>query len=62
MATGRQDSAVCHNPSVNVSNMGCDPLSTSKPWLSAIRLPNSTLSLHQYLLVFSVDFCHGFDY
>jgi hypothetical protein len=24
-------SAVCHEPSVNVNNLGCDPLSTSEP-------------------------------
>jgi hypothetical protein len=62
LTIGHQDPAVCHEPSVNVNNLGCDPLSTSKPWFSDIRFPNSTLSLHKYLLVFSVDFCQGFDY
>jgi hypothetical protein len=33
--------------SVNVSSSGCDSSSTSKPWFSAIRFPNSLLSPHQ---------------
>jgi hypothetical protein len=36
--------------SVNVSNLGCDSLSTFKSWFSAIRFPNSILSPQQYFL------------
>jgi hypothetical protein len=32
LTTGWWDPAVCHEPSVNVNNLGCDPLSTSEPW------------------------------
>jgi hypothetical protein len=31
LTTGWWDPAVCHEPSVNVNNLGCDPLSTSEP-------------------------------
>jgi hypothetical protein len=62
LATGWWDPAVCHEPYVNVNNLGCDPLSTSEPWFSVIRFPNSTLSPHKYLPVFSGNFCWGFDY
>jgi hypothetical protein len=62
LMAGQQDPAVYHEPSVNVSNLGCDLLSTPKPWFPDFRFPNSTLSPHKYLLVFSGDFCQGFDY
>jgi hypothetical protein len=62
LTTGWWDPAVCQEPSVDVSNLGCDPLSTSEPWFLAIGFPNSTLSFHKYLPVFSGDFCQGFDY
>jgi hypothetical protein len=29
--TGWRDPAVCHEPSVNINNLGYDPLSTSEP-------------------------------
>jgi hypothetical protein len=54
--------AVCHEPCVNVNNLVCDPLSTSEPWFLATMFPNSTLSPHKYLPVFSGDFCQGFNY
>jgi hypothetical protein len=56
LTTGWWDPAVCHEPSVNVSNLGCDPLLTSEPCFLTIRFPNSTLSPHKYLPVFSDDF------
>jgi hypothetical protein len=31
LTTGWRDPAVCHEPCVNVSNLGGDPLSTSQP-------------------------------
>jgi hypothetical protein len=31
LTTGWWDPAVCHEPYVNVNNLGCDPLSTSGP-------------------------------
>jgi hypothetical protein len=31
LTTGWWDPAVCHEPSVNVNNLGYDPLSTSEP-------------------------------
>jgi hypothetical protein len=31
LTTGWWDPAVCHEPGVNVNNLGCDPLSTSEP-------------------------------
>jgi hypothetical protein len=31
LTTGGWDPAVCHEPYVNVNNLGCDPLSTSEP-------------------------------
>jgi hypothetical protein len=31
--------------SVNISSLGCDSLSTSKPWFSAIKFPSSSLVL-----------------
>jgi hypothetical protein len=31
LTTGWWDPAVCHEPCVNVNNLGCDPLSTSEP-------------------------------
>jgi hypothetical protein len=31
LTTGWWDPAVCHEQSVNVDNLGCDPLSISKP-------------------------------
>jgi hypothetical protein len=61
MTTRWWDPAVCHEPCVNINNLGCDPLSTSEPWFLATRFPNSTLSPHKYLPVFSGDFCQGFD-
>jgi hypothetical protein len=61
LTTGWWDPAVCHEPSVNVNNLGDDPLSTSEPWFLAIRFPNSILSPHKYLPVFSDDFCQ-FNY
>jgi hypothetical protein len=30
LTTSWWDPAVCHEPSVNVNNLGCDPLSTSE--------------------------------
>jgi hypothetical protein len=60
LTTGWWDPAGCHQPFVKVNSLGCDPLSTSEPWFWAI--PNSTLSPHKYLPVFSGDFCQGFDY
>jgi hypothetical protein len=38
---------LCHEPYVNVNNLGCDPLSTSEPWFSATVFPNSTLGPHK---------------
>jgi hypothetical protein len=52
----------CHEPCVNVNNLECDLLSTSEPWFLATMFPNSTLSPHKYLPVFSGDFCWGFNY
>jgi hypothetical protein len=57
LTTGWWDPAVCHEPCVNVNNLGCDPLSTSEPWFLAIRFPNSTLSainIYLYSLVIFV--------
>jgi hypothetical protein len=62
LTTGWWDPAVCHEPCVNVSNLGCDPLLTSEPWFLATVFPSSTLSPHKYLPVLSGDFCWGFDY
>jgi hypothetical protein len=31
LSTGWWDLAVCHEPYINVYNLGCDPLSTSEP-------------------------------
>jgi hypothetical protein len=50
------DPALCHEPCVNVNNLGCDLLSASGPWFLATVFPNSTLSPHEYLPVFSGDF------
>jgi hypothetical protein len=33
----------------------------SHPLTSAIGFPNSTLSPHEHLLVFSAEFCQGFE-
>jgi hypothetical protein len=43
LTTGWWAPAISSEPSVNVNNLGCDPLSTPEPWLLAIRFPNSTL-------------------
>jgi hypothetical protein len=40
-----------HGPSVNVSNLGCDPLSTSDQWFLTIRFPDSTLGSHKFTCV-----------
>jgi hypothetical protein len=62
LTTGWWDPAVCHEPCVNVNNLGCDPLSTSEPWFLSTVFPNSILSSHKYLPVFSGDFCWCFNY
>jgi hypothetical protein len=61
LTTSWWDPPVCHETCVNVSNLAYDPLSTSEPWFVAIMFPNSTLTPHKYLPVFSGDFCWGFD-
>jgi hypothetical protein len=62
LTTGWWDPAVCREPYVNVNNLEYDTLSTSQPWFLATMFPNSTLSPHKYLPVFSGDFCQGFNY
>jgi hypothetical protein len=56
LTTSWWDPAICHELSVNVNNLGCDPLSTSEPCFLATVFPNSTLSPHKYLPVFLVIF------
>jgi hypothetical protein len=57
LTIGWWDPVVCHEPYVNVNNLGYDPLSTSEPLFLATMFPNSMLSPHKYLPVFSGDYC-----
>jgi hypothetical protein len=46
---------------VNISSLGCDFLSTSKPWLSAIRFPNFILiPLALFLYLITSDYYYIF--
>jgi hypothetical protein len=62
----RDCSSVSH--SVNVSSLGCNSLSVSKPWFSAIRcltfLTSPCITTHVLLTrtVMSVSHCHGDEY
>jgi hypothetical protein len=43
LTTGWWDPAVCHEPSVNVNNLGCDSLSTSDSWPLCFLTPHLVL-------------------
>jgi hypothetical protein len=36
---------------VNISGLGCNSLSLSQPWFSAVRFPNSLINPHHMLTV-----------
>jgi hypothetical protein len=61
LTTGWWDPPLCHEPSVNINNLGCDPLLATEPRFLATMFPNSTPNPHKYFSLFSGDFCQGFD-
>jgi hypothetical protein len=43
LTTGWWDPALCYEPSVNVNNLGCDPLWTSEPWFLVVPINTCVL-------------------